>query len=111
MVLASYMLVGPTFLNYITRLLWQSHKLFLSNYSPYCGSCKMAATVVAICIGPSYRLVPVLWVLCHACTGRHSIKGLVRLALGSLFGRMWLREHLDLELETSPRHSPDCWFT
>ena len=41
MVLASYMLVGPTFLlNYITRLLWRPHKLLLSNYSLYLGSCK-----------------------------------------------------------------------
>ena len=40
-VLVSYMLVSPTFLlNYIMRLLWQPHKLLLSNYSPYCGSCK-----------------------------------------------------------------------
>ena len=35
-VLASYTLVGPTFLlNYIMRLLWWLHKLLLSNYSPY----------------------------------------------------------------------------
>ena len=40
-VLASYTLVGPTFLlKYITRLLWQPHKLLLSNYNPYLGSCK-----------------------------------------------------------------------
>ena len=41
MVLAGYTLVGPTFLlNYITRLLWWLHKLLLSSYSPYRGSCK-----------------------------------------------------------------------
>ena len=40
-VLASYTLAGPTFLlNYIKRLLWQLHKLPLSNYNPYLGSCK-----------------------------------------------------------------------
>ena len=40
-VLASYMLVGPIFLlNYITWLLWRPHKLLLSNYNPYLGSCK-----------------------------------------------------------------------
>ena len=40
-VLAGYTLAGPTFLlNYITRLLWQPHKLLLSNYNPYLGSCK-----------------------------------------------------------------------
>ena len=41
MVLVSYTLAGPTFLlNYIMRLLWQPHKLLLSNYNPYLGSCK-----------------------------------------------------------------------
>ena len=41
MVLAGYMLAGFTFLlNYITRLLWRPHKLLLSNYNPYLGSCK-----------------------------------------------------------------------
>ena len=30
----------PHLLNYITRLLWQPHKLLLSNYSLYHGSCK-----------------------------------------------------------------------
>ena len=40
-VLAGYMLAGPTFLlNYITQLLWQPHKLLLPNYNPYLGSCK-----------------------------------------------------------------------
>ena len=28
------------FVNYITRLLWRPHKLLLSNYNPYLGSCK-----------------------------------------------------------------------
>ena len=71
----------------------------------------MAAPMVTICISLSYRLVPVFRVLCHACAWRHSVKGLICLALGSLFGWTWFREHLDLELETSPRHLPDCWFT
>ena len=48
---------------------------------------------------------------CHACAWHHSIKGQVCLALGSLFGWTWLWEHLDLKLETSPWHSPDCRFT
>ena len=40
-VLASYTLVGPTFLlNYITRLLRRPHKSLLSNHHPYLGSCK-----------------------------------------------------------------------
>ena len=40
-VLASYMLVGPTFLlNSITQLLWRPHKLLLSNYSLYLCLCK-----------------------------------------------------------------------
>ena len=32
-------------------------------------------------------------------------------ALCSLFGWTWPRSHLDLNLDTSCRHSPDCWFT
>ena len=32
-------------------------------------------------------------------------------ALGLTFGWMWPRSHLDLNLDTSRRHSPDCWFT
>ena len=41
MVLVGYTLACPTFLlNYITQLLWQPHKLLLSNYNLYLGSCK-----------------------------------------------------------------------
>ena len=32
-------------------------------------------------------------------------------ALGSLFCSTWPRSHLDLNLDTSHRHSSDCWFT
>ena len=40
-VLASYILIGPTFLlNYITQLLWQLHKFLLSSYSLYLRLCK-----------------------------------------------------------------------
>ena len=27
------------------------------------------------------------------------------------FGWTWPQSHLDLELDSSPGHSPDCWFT
>ena len=74
------------FVNYITWLLWRLHKLLLSNNNPYLLLMQMAAPTVAICIGLSYRLVPVFRVPCHACAWHDSIKGLVRLALGSLFG-------------------------
>ena len=47
---------------------------------------QMATPTVAICISLSYGLVPEFWVPCHACAWHHSIKGLVPLALGSLFG-------------------------
>ena len=75
----------------------------------------MAASMATICISLGNGLVPVPWVPAmgahHVCTWRHSIKGQVHLALCSLFGWMWLRSHLDLELDTSLRHSPDCQFT
>ena len=86
MVLAGCTLAGPTFLlNYITQLLWWPHKLLLSNYSPYLGSCKWQPPRSPFA-STSYGLVPVFRVPCHACTWRDSIKGLVHLALGSLFG-------------------------
>ena len=47
----------------------------------------------------------------YACTWHHSIKGQLCLALCSLFGWTRLQYHLDLKLETSPWHSPDCRFT
>ena len=86
-VLVSYTLVGPTFLlklhhavamaaAQITFVQLQSVPLLM----------QMAAPTVAICLSLSYRLVPVFWVPCHACAWCDSIKGLVGLALGSLFG-------------------------
>ena len=46
---------------------------------------------------------------CHACVQHNPIKGQVYLTLCSLSGPMWLRLYLDLD--TSCRHLPDCWFT
>ena len=87
MVLASYTLIGPTFLLKLHHAVAMVAALItFVQLQSIPSLMQMAAPTVTICLSLSYGLVPVFWVLCHACTWRNSIKGLVRLALGSLFG-------------------------
>ena len=100
-------------LNYITQSPWWPHTQFWLSKpitAKFPGLCKWQPP------WPPFSSALVTgWYQCHwchhACTWHHSIKGWVHPALCSLFGWMWLRSHLDLKLDTSHRHLPDCQFT
>ena len=87
MVFVSYMLVSPTFLLKLHHVVAMAAALItFVQLQSVPSLMQMAAPVVTICLSLSYGLLPVFRVPCHACAWCNSIKGLVHLALGSLFG-------------------------